>query len=128
MASACGKVTMSHWYYATSQKPTAVTHAVVGELAGPGQYALVLGKTSRIEVHSITAEGLQPILDVPINGRIATLKTFRALVSDLPILNSLHYTDAQKRMRATRGLSAHLLFTRQCAPPPCSRTSAITSS
>ncbi|KAE8706609.1 DNA damage-binding protein 1 [Hibiscus syriacus] len=34
-------------------------------------------KCTRIEIHLLTSQGLQPMLDVPIYGRIATLELFR---------------------------------------------------
>ncbi|WVZ13509.1 hypothetical protein V8G54_011075 [Vigna mungo] len=34
-------------------------------------------KCTRIEIHSISPQGLEPMLDVPIYGRIATLELFR---------------------------------------------------
>ncbi|OVA12038.1 Cleavage/polyadenylation specificity factor [Macleaya cordata] len=36
-----------------------------------------LRKCTRIEIHVINAQGLQPVLDVPLYGRIATLELFR---------------------------------------------------
>ena len=65
-------------YFATSQKPTAVTHAAVGTLTGV--LNLVLGKTSRIEIHAVTAEGLTPVCDVAVYGRIATMRIVRPAV------------------------------------------------
>ncbi|KAF6166099.1 hypothetical protein GIB67_023809 [Kingdonia uniflora] len=36
-----------------------------------------LRKCTRVEIHLLTAQGLQPMLDVPIYGRISTLELFR---------------------------------------------------
>lgn len=66
------------FYYATSQKSTAVTHAAVGTLTG--SLNLVLVKTSRIEIHAVTPEGLTPVCDVPVYGRIATMRIVRPAV------------------------------------------------
>ncbi|KAF7120412.1 hypothetical protein RHSIM_Rhsim13G0119500 [Rhododendron simsii] len=47
------------------------TLEAVGDKMGQGQ------KCTRIEIHLLSPQGLQPMLDVPIYGRIATLELFR---------------------------------------------------
>lgn len=61
----------------TAHKPTNVTHSCVGNFTGPQELNLIIAKCTRIEIHLLTAQGLQPMLDVPIYGRIATLQLFR---------------------------------------------------
>lgn len=69
---------MSTWnYVVTAHKPTNVTHSCVGNFTGPQELNLIIAKCTRIEIHLLTAQGLQPLLDVPIYGRIATLELFR---------------------------------------------------
>ncbi|KAM7270364.1 hypothetical protein ACFE04_029578 [Oxalis oulophora] len=69
---------MSIWNYAvTAHKPTNVTHSCVGNFTGPQELNLIIAKCTRIEIHLLTSQGLQPMLDVPIYGRIATLELFR---------------------------------------------------
>lgn len=69
---------MSIWnYVVTAHKPTNVTHSCVGNFTGPQEHNLIIAKCTRIEIHLLTAQGLQPMLDVPIYGRIATLELFR---------------------------------------------------
>ncbi|XP_022954780.1 DNA damage-binding protein 1 [Cucurbita moschata] len=69
---------MSVWnYVVTAHKPTNVTHSCVGNFTGPQELNLIIAKCTRIEIHLLTAQGLQPMLDVPIYGRIATLELFR---------------------------------------------------
>ena len=76
---------MSALYYATSQKPSAVTHAAVGCLTAPGTLTLVLGLTSRLELYSVSG-GLAVVASVPLHGRIAALRLVRpsALAPDAP--------------------------------------------
>lgn len=76
---------MSALYYATSQKPSAVTHAAVGCLTAPGTLTLVLGLTSRLELYSVSG-GLAAVASVPLHGRIAALRLVRpsALAPDAP--------------------------------------------
>lgn len=69
--------TMGRFYYATSQKPTAVVGSSVAAITGPSDLNLVLAKTSRIDLYNVTDEGIQPIAEYALNGRIATLKTVR---------------------------------------------------
>ncbi|KAJ4810268.1 DNA damage-binding protein 1 [Rhynchospora pubera] len=69
---------MSVWnYVVTGHKPTNVTHSCVGNFTAPNQLNLIIAKCTRIEIHLLTPHGLQPMLDVPIYGRIATLELFR---------------------------------------------------
>ncbi|KVH77823.1 Cleavage/polyadenylation specificity factor, A subunit, C-terminal [Cynara cardunculus var. scolymus] len=64
-------------YVVTAHKPTNVTHSCVGNFTGPQELNLIIAKCTRIEIHLLTPQGLQPMLDVPIYGRIATLELFR---------------------------------------------------
>ncbi|KAM2703176.1 hypothetical protein EV2_004801 [Malus domestica] len=69
---------MSVWnYVVTAHKPTNVTHSCVGNFTAPQELNLITAKCTRIEIQLLTPLGLQPILDVPIYGRIATLELFR---------------------------------------------------
>ncbi|KAH7654344.1 DNA damage-binding protein 1 [Dioscorea alata] len=69
---------MSVWnYVVTAHKPTNVTHSCVGNFTAPQELNLIIAKCTRIEIHLLTTQGLQPMLDVPIYGRIATLELFR---------------------------------------------------
>lgn len=68
---------MASNYIVSAQKPTVITHAVVGNFTSPNDLNLVLAKTNRVELLSITPSGLKPFREVPIFGRIATVKAFR---------------------------------------------------
>ncbi|KAJ6751740.1 hypothetical protein OIU85_002189 [Salix viminalis] len=69
---------MSVWnYVVTAHKPTNVTHSCVGNFTSPQELNLIVAKCTRIEINLLTPQGLQPMLDVPIYGRIATLELFR---------------------------------------------------
>jgi DNA damage-binding protein 1 len=65
-------------YVVSAQKATAVSAAVVGSFTGENDLNLIVGRTNRLEMLLVTAEGLKPHLEVPIFGRIAALKVFRA--------------------------------------------------
>ncbi len=81
LSSSSTVISPHQFYYATSQKSTAVTHSVVGQITAPNELNLVLGKTSRIEIYRITNEGLSPLCDIGINGRIGTMNIIRIAVS-----------------------------------------------
>ncbi|KAF9588985.1 hypothetical protein IFM89_017664 [Coptis chinensis] len=69
---------MSSWNYAvTAHKPTNVTHSCVGNFTSPHELNLIIAKCTRIEIHLLTPQGLQAMVDVPIYGRIATVELFR---------------------------------------------------
>lgn len=72
---------MAYNYVATAQKPTAVTHSLVGHFTDADDVNLVVAKGTRFELHTVTAEGLQPVFDVGVYGRIATMLLFRPAVS-----------------------------------------------
>lgn len=76
---------MAYNYVVTSQKPTAVSVALVCCFTGKSDQNLVLAKGNRIEIHTLTPEGLLPILDVPLYGRITAMAAFRppTLVQDV---------------------------------------------
>ncbi|XP_031549547.1 DNA damage-binding protein 1-like [Actinia tenebrosa] len=68
---------MAYNYVVTAQKPTAVNAAVVGNFTGPNDLNLVIAKNTRIEIHLVTPEGLRPMLDVGIYGRVCVMELFR---------------------------------------------------
>lgn len=72
---------MSHNYVVTAQKPTAVNAVVVGNFTGPDDLNLVVAKNTRIEIHLVTPEGLRPVLDVGIYGKVTVMELFRPPVS-----------------------------------------------
>ncbi|GLE04253.1 hypothetical protein PINS_up013164 [Pythium insidiosum] len=69
---------MAFHYVATAQKPTSVTHALTAAFTGPNDRNLLLAKSTRFEVHAVTPDGLVPLHDVALYGRIIVFETFRA--------------------------------------------------
>lgn len=72
---------MAYNYMVTAQKPTAVNAAVVGNFTGPDDLNLIIAKNTRLEIHLVTPEGLRPVLDVGIYGRVSVMQLFRPPVS-----------------------------------------------
>lgn len=62
----------------TAHKPTNVTHSAVGYFTSSTDLNLIIAKCTRIEIHLLTPTGLQPLMDVPVYGRIATLELYRS--------------------------------------------------
>lgn len=71
---------MSYFYYATSQKPTGVSHSAVGSFTAAGDLNLILAKSSRLELYKITPEGLEHMYETSLYGRISTMRTIRVSV------------------------------------------------
>ena len=72
---------MAHNYVVTAQEATAVNAAVRGHFTGPNDLNLIISKNNRLEVHVVSPEGLKPIIDINIYGRVATMELFRPNVS-----------------------------------------------
>ncbi|GJD12440.1 DNA damage-binding protein 1 [Galdieria sulphuraria] len=64
-------------YVVTAHKASAVTHAAVGSFLSPNNRDLILGKCSRMEIYSLSSEGLVPVIELPIYGRISVMKLCR---------------------------------------------------
>lgn len=71
---------MSFNYVVTAHKPTAVTHSLAGHFTGPDAFNVLLARGSRLEIHSVSAEGLKPVLDVPLYGHINYMQLFKTEV------------------------------------------------
>ena len=54
-----------------------VTHSVVGHFTAASDLNLIVARGTRFELHVVTEEGLNPVFDVPVHGRIATMELFR---------------------------------------------------
>ena len=68
------------WNYVVSaQKPTNVTHALVGHLVSPQELNLIVCKCTRIEIHIVDENGLRLAEkgDIPLYGRVATMELWR---------------------------------------------------
>ncbi|KAI7870661.1 mono-functional DNA-alkylating methyl methanesulfonate N-term-domain-containing protein [Spinellus fusiger] len=62
-----------HKYVVTAQKPTATQFAVKGPFTAPHVINLVLGKGTRIEIYTLTPDGLKPTLEFSIYGTITVM-------------------------------------------------------
>ncbi|KAG2331368.1 hypothetical protein Bca4012_019043 [Brassica carinata] len=70
---------MSSWNYVLATSPVLKSSISLLRTNSPPPPSLPsIRKCTRIEIHLLTPQGLQPTLDVPIYGRIATLELFRS--------------------------------------------------
>ncbi|XP_003389315.1 PREDICTED: DNA damage-binding protein 1-like [Amphimedon queenslandica] len=68
---------MSYNYIVTAHKATAVPLSVTGNFTGPDDLNLIQAKGSNLAVSLVTSEGLKPVLDVDVFGRILAIQLFR---------------------------------------------------
>lgn len=66
----------------------AFVFCFAGNFTSTTDLNLIVAKSSRLEIYLVTPEGLRPIKEVGINGKIAVMKLFRPAVS-----LTLNFTD-----------------------------------
>eukprot|EP00291_Cryptomonas_curvata_P008383 CAMPEP_0172198090 /NCGR_PEP_ID=MMETSP1050-20130122/27879_1 /TAXON_ID=233186 /ORGANISM="Cryptomonas curvata, Strain CCAP979/52" /LENGTH=486 /DNA_ID=CAMNT_0012874843 /DNA_START=773 /DNA_END=2230 /DNA_ORIENTATION=- len=64
-------------YVVTAHKPSNVNLCVTGNFTSPSEQNLIVAKCNRLVIYKLTADGLQPVMDTPIYGRIANLELYR---------------------------------------------------
>eukprot|EP00667_Euglena_gracilis_P000838 EG_transcript_838 len=70
---------MAFNYVVTAHKPTAATRCLTSNFTSPTDLNLIVSKCTRLNIHTVASEGLQPILDIPLYGRIIFMQTYRPL-------------------------------------------------
>uniref|UniRef100_A0A672JHV1 DNA damage-binding protein 1 n=1 Tax=Salarias fasciatus TaxID=181472 RepID=A0A672JHV1_SALFA len=76
---------MSYNYVVTAQKPTAVNACItvnflfkpIGHFTSAEDLNLLIAKNTRLEIYVVTAEGLRPVKEVGMYGKIAVMELFR---------------------------------------------------
>jgi len=68
---------MANNYVVTAHKPTAVNACATGNFTSQDDLNLLIAKNTRLEVYTVTPEGLRPLKEISIYGRIAVLQLFR---------------------------------------------------
>ena len=68
---------MSHNYIVSAHRPTAVTDSVMGNFTAPNELNLIIAKVHNIEVFIVTSDGLKLHSDLPVNGRLMSVRLFR---------------------------------------------------
>uniref|UniRef100_A0A7S3QK85 DNA damage-binding protein 1 n=1 Tax=Dunaliella tertiolecta TaxID=3047 RepID=A0A7S3QK85_DUNTE len=64
-------------YTVTALKPGGVVTSLVGNFVDSNTLNLIVGKSTHIELHNSTENGLEAVLDVPIWGKITSMKLLR---------------------------------------------------
>lgn len=77
---------MSCNYIVSAYKATAVTKAVVGNFTSPTDLNLIQAKGNSIVVNLVTPEGLKPVVEVAIYGRISIMELMRPKVRSHSLL------------------------------------------
>jgi hypothetical protein len=67
-------------YVVTAHRPSVVTHSATANFTAADEHNLVLAKNTRLEIHLLTPDGLRPLFDFGVFGRIASLEIFRPRV------------------------------------------------
>ncbi|KAF7266770.1 hypothetical protein GWI33_019945 [Rhynchophorus ferrugineus] len=68
---------MAFHYVVTAHKPTAVTACVTGNFTSPTDLNLIVAKNNRLDTYLVTPEGLRPIKEIGLYGKVAVMKLFR---------------------------------------------------
>ncbi|RUS91294.1 hypothetical protein EGW08_000908 [Elysia chlorotica] len=68
---------MAYNYVVTAHKPTCVTNGVTGNFTSPNDLNLIIAKNTRLEIYVVTPEGLRPVKEIMIYGRISVIELFR---------------------------------------------------
>lgn len=68
---------MAFHYVVTAHKPTAVTSCVTGNFTSSNDLNLIVAKNTRLEIYLVTPEGLRPIKEVGLYGKVAVMKLYR---------------------------------------------------
>jgi len=61
----------------SAQKPTNVTHVLKGHFISETELNLIICKSTRLEFHTLTEDGLVAQFDLGIYGRVATCKLYK---------------------------------------------------
>ena len=72
--------------------PPHFTDFFSGNFVSPDDLNLIIAKNTNIEIYMVTAEGLRPVKEISIYGRITVLELFRPPVSYLQVLSQLYFT------------------------------------
>lgn len=73
---------MAYNYVVTAHKASGVTTCLTGNFTSSRDLNLLIAKSSRLEIFLVTAEGLRPVKEVNVYGRIMTMKLFKPPGSD----------------------------------------------
>lgn len=68
---------MSYNYVVTANRASAVSNSIKGNFTGPDDVNLITAKLSRIEIYKILPDGLKPVREVGVYGRIEAIRLFR---------------------------------------------------
>lgn len=59
------------------QQPTTVTHCIKGSFLSPTSIDVLFAKASKLDLYTVTENGLSAVCEVPIYGKIAAMCKYR---------------------------------------------------
>lgn len=65
---------------------------ISGNFTSPDDLNLIIARNTRMEIYVVTPEGLRPVKEVGVYGRIAVMELFRPPVSVSALTLCLHVT------------------------------------
>ena len=68
---------MAYNYVVSARKPSAVACVACCSFTGPSDHNMIIVKATRLEIHKITENSLEPFVDVPLNGEVQVMETLR---------------------------------------------------
>ncbi|KAL7749656.1 hypothetical protein RI367_004884 [Sorochytrium milnesiophthora] len=68
---------MVYTYSVTALPPSAVTHSTKGHFTGPDDLNLIVCRCSRLEVLTLTEQGVRSVLNEALLGRVSLMELFR---------------------------------------------------
>lgn len=68
---------MSHHYLVSVQQPSTVTHCLKGNIFSPTSIDVVFAKSSKLDIFTVTENGLSAVCEVPIYGKVSALCKYR---------------------------------------------------
>ncbi|CAG2116331.1 unnamed protein product, partial [Medioppia subpectinata] len=94
---------MTYNYVVTAHKGSGVSNCVTGNFTSPTDLNLLIAKSTRIEIYLVTAEGLRPMKEISIYGRVTVMKTFRPEGEKKDLLFLLTYKYNASILECIRG-------------------------
>ncbi|XP_060861972.1 DNA damage-binding protein 1 [Metopolophium dirhodum] len=74
------------FYTVTAHKPTAAVTSISANFTSPTDRNLLVARFNRIDISIVTEEGLQPIKEIALYGKIEIMKVFRPKHKDKDLL------------------------------------------
>lgn len=68
-----------------------LTSRVVGNFTSSNDLNLIVAKNTRLEIYLVTPEGLRPMKEIGLYGKVAVMKLFRPQVCTTSLISQFVY-------------------------------------